>query len=1338
MKKSILFFAFICIITGLFAQQKIIVGTNYVNPNEVILVADRGTSTTLKFNLNELNLTEVEYGTAFAASSSKAPLISEKGAPELFYLTATFIIPDRGGSELEISYGTFTDYENIEIAPSKGPIQRNIDPETIPYEKGEVYDRDAFYPGTFTKLREPFIMRDIRGQSLDIYPVQYNPVTKVLRIYSEITVTVNNTHDAGINEFANQKRNNTINAEFNQLYGSMFINHSANRTPQHPYTLEEAGELLIICHPPFMEAMKPYVDWKRSIGRKTTLVSTATTGTTVTAIKTYVQNYYDDPNNNLTYILLVGDNEQIPTRTYNSQAGGSPNPAGSDHFYGQLVGNDPYVEAFVGRFSAENIAHVQTQVQRTIYHERDLTTADTWLGKAIGLAANEGGSGSQGHDGPEADYAHMNKIRTRMLDYGYDPVYQEYTCNVPGVPNTTVTQISSRFNTGVGAANYCNHGSQNAWALCGTNYTSDHVGQLQNAGKLPYIMSVACVNGRFMGGSCFAEAWLRATQGGQPTGAVAVLMATLNLWWNPPMTAQDAYVNICLDLPPYYPTEVAPGTKRTFGGATINATMLMMNIHGSNNNDLSKEDFESWLVFGDPTLMLRTKTPQEMAISHNNVIFFGMSEFAVTCDAEGALVTMSAIDNDEVIILGTAVVADGIANINLYEPITSPAPLTLTVIGHNKVTYINTDIIATPAAGPYVVPAGYVVQGNGKLTYTSVNTEIEVTLNNVGVEATTALTVTIACNDSQITIINNTATCPSIPAGGSAIVKFNVTVANDIPDNKSFLLDVTTTESGKGQSWSGKLPLKAYAPEFSLEKVLINGVEGGNLEAGSVANITTIVKNKGGADAYAVKGDLEIKSPYISFACEDLTLPAQLLNANETMELTFTVVTESEMPYGHIADIDLLLNAQYDRSFTTSFTASNTGSSNYCAATYTTGCGSNDKFTQVILYKTSEPTNLLINKLDGTCTSGGYENYTNITIPLEPGQQYTIKVKCGFSSQTVKGWFDFNGNNVFDANEQLITLTCSTSNTEYTANFTIPTEFTPGTSRFRLRCVYSNTAFTACSSQTYGQVHDYTIVLPELYPRVQNVEAELSASHITVNWELPEEGTPNGYNVYRNGNKLNSTLITAPSFTEQNITEGVYAYNVTAMYETKESYAEMSNVICFFELCEIPEDLTGTDELKTAILTWNAPKRNSSLLGYNIYRDGDKLNNVLLTGREYRDEELENGKYIYNVSAVYELMCEESEFTEGVEVEIDYVGINDLQNNSHKIYPNPTTGYVTISGEGLSNVEIYDIQGRLLAQYNNVKEKLQINVNNYDNGIYLVRLYSENSVVVVKRLVVIK
>jgi len=670
------------------AQQQIVVGKNYTNPNQVSLVAERGTSTTLKFDLNELNFIEIEtdYGKTVKLFSENATVMLEAGSPEMFYLYTGIIIPDVGSAELSITHNEYTDIENVDIIPSKGNLSRSIDPDTVPYVKGEVYEQNAFFPGTLATLTETFIMRDVRGITIFAYPVQYNPVTKVLRIYSEITVTVNYTDQPGENEFTTQKRHQSLDPVFNQMYNNLFINYNS-LTRAFP-TIEE-GELLIICHSTFLDDMQPYVDWKRTIGRKTTLVSTTTTGATNIAIKNYINTYYNSPDHNLAYVLLVGDNAQIPHN------GTSSVP--SDISYGKISGGQ-YLDVLIGRMSAENEAHVQTQVQRSIEYERDMKTSDTWLSTGVGLAYNEGSGG--GHDGGEADYTHINNIRTRLMAYGYNPVYQEYYGNCPGVTNTSVSQISSRFNAGAGVANYCNHGQKIGWCFsntCALSYSTTQVNLLQNAGKLPYIFSVACQNGNFISGAeCFAEAWLRATQNNQPTGAIATFMATIDLSWIPPMTAQDEFADLCLGI-----SHTAGGFNygqsayyfRTIAGAMLNASQRMYQRH--TNQGLS--DYNSWCVFGDPTLQFRTKTPQEMTVSHSHIISAGATSLTVNCNADDALAALTYIENNEVKILGTALVQSGAAQIT-FPAVDAGLTLKLTVTGFNRVTY--TDAITVTGSSP--------------------------------------------------------------------------------------------------------------------------------------------------------------------------------------------------------------------------------------------------------------------------------------------------------------------------------------------------------------------------------------------------------------------------------------------------------------------------------------------------------------------------------------------------------------------------------------------------------------------------------------------------------------
>ena len=70
-------------------------------------------------------------------------------------------------------------YKNFDIAPSKGNLFSNVNPNSIEYQFSDQYSIDDFYPGKLVDLRDPYIVRDFRGQTVIAYPFQYNPVQKV-------------------------------------------------------------------------------------------------------------------------------------------------------------------------------------------------------------------------------------------------------------------------------------------------------------------------------------------------------------------------------------------------------------------------------------------------------------------------------------------------------------------------------------------------------------------------------------------------------------------------------------------------------------------------------------------------------------------------------------------------------------------------------------------------------------------------------------------------------------------------------------------------------------------------------------------------------------------------------------------------------------------------------------------------------------------------------------------------------------------------------------------------------------------------------------------------------
>lgn len=678
MRKHILTALLVMLTVVTFGQQWVAIKSDAPSTIQTTLVASSENQITVNMQVPGFYTFEVTTprGEANIISVPRTVSTAAAGEPNLPMIAVPAIIGDQQHYSIRLIDAQYTDFQ-MEVAPSKGDFPRTVNPDDVPYTYGEAYSTDAFFPAQNVGLYDPYILRDFRGQNMVFYPFAYNPVTHTLRVYYNMTVEMYSDGQLGENTLSRRSSEVRMDPEFGALYQNHFINYSQGLSKYN--AVDETGELLIICHDAFMDAMQPFVNWKKQIGRPVTMVGTSVSGSTSDAIKTYIQSQYNS-NPNISHILLVGDNAQV--QSYYTFSGGYSGR--TDQYYGQLVGNDYYNDVIVGRFSAENADHVTTQVDKVIHYERDVTAADTWLSIGQGVSKNEG-AGS-GHFG-EADYQHIDYIRDTLLHYNYTSIHRDYQ-NVQGVSSSAAI-ISQHINEGVSIINYCNHGSPTSWGVF--SYTNSHVNALTNDNKLPFIWSVACNNGQLdYSQPCFAEAWMRATNNstGAPTGAIGGMFSYISQPWQPPMYGQDEMNNVLTEH---------RSIKRTLGGISTDGNMKILDQYNSNGQGLATYQF--WLLFGDPTLTVRNMTPANMNVTHASSMSTSATSFTVNAtNGNGALATLTR--NNE--IMGSATINNGTCNITFAAPGTT-GTATLTVFGYNKITYIATIQITGGGTQQYTV-----------------------------------------------------------------------------------------------------------------------------------------------------------------------------------------------------------------------------------------------------------------------------------------------------------------------------------------------------------------------------------------------------------------------------------------------------------------------------------------------------------------------------------------------------------------------------------------------------------------------------------------------------------
>ncbi len=933
MHKSVfLSLIFSLIFSGLFAQN---------NTAKIISSADNELIISFSVKDYKFKRAQTPKGDALIINADDMFNSLEAGSPDIPKFTKALMMPDKASGKIEIISAKYTDTENILLAPSKGNLTRDIDPAAVPYTFGDVYQKDAFYPAELANLGKPYIMRDYRGQTINIFPFRYNPVTKTLRVYTEIIVKITYSGTDGINPLNRTRTLTKIDSEFKNIYNRHFLNYQTNSR----YTpVEESGNMLIICYDDWLSAMQPFVDWKNTIGRPTEIVSVTDAGGTADAIGAYIDNYYDTKG--LAYLLLVGDEPQIPT----NQVSGD-----SDNAYAYQVGDDHYLDFFVGRFSAESQAQVETQVLRTIEYEQGNKLAQDWLNIATGMCSDQGPG-----DDDEMDFEHYQNIEPDLLGFTYTSSNELFDGSQGGNDadgNPTPAMLSEIINNGTGIINYTGHGSETSWSTSG--FSNTDINNLTNDNKLPFICSVGCVNGAFVGRTCFAETWLRAENNSEPTGAIAIVASTINQSWAPPMVAQDEMVDILTES---YENNI----KRTFGGISVNGMFLM--------ND-ETEDYamtDTWTIFGDPSLMVRTDNPTNMNITHNQELIVGEQYFTVNCDFEGAFVCLSR-DNQ---IIGTASVSGGSASVPV-SGVNAGETLTVTLTGFNKITY-SENITAIAPEDAYVILDSYEISGAQTIDYNSTDF-IDITLKNVGPEDALNVKATLTTSDTYITNITDcvdvdfgTVSGDNGTAGSSN--KFSITTAQNTPDGHIAQFTLTVTDGT--DTWTSDFQITINAPDVCIGNLTIINDDNadGILDPGETADITYEITNCGHANGI-FSGILSKtdNNNYLTLGTENISDIS--IDAETSQIFSFTNISASaSTPTETTVDLNL------------SASASN-GSENQTSETIKIG----------ILKRYPINTGDTLNICEGMFTDsnkdGQYSNnesYTMIIMPGEAGNKITV------------------------------------------------------------------------------------------------------------------------------------------------------------------------------------------------------------------------------------------------------------------------------------------------------------------------------------------------------------
>jgi hypothetical protein len=160
----------------------------------------------------------------------------------------------------------------------------------------------------------------------------------------------------------------------------------------------------------------------------------------------------------------------------------------------------------------------------------------------------------------------------------------------------------------------------------------------------------------------------------------------------------------------------------------------------------------------------------------------------------------------------------------------------------------------------------------------------------------------------------------------------------------------------------------------------------------------------------------------------------------------------------------------------------------------------------------------------------------------------------------------------------------------------------------------------------------------------------------------------------------------------------------------------------------------------------------AALVKYNVYRSTEAAGDYALIGSvnedgsdyyEYIDSPTEAGTYYYQVRAEYDNECESEPAVAAEDPTHDYVSETttatgmDENDANVALFPNPTSGNVTIQAQGMSRITVVSVLGQVVYDTELNADEVTLNMGQFNAGMYMVRVYTENGVTV-KRVTVMQ
>lgn len=681
------------------------------------VVNTTGNSVTLEYTFKTAKIAETTVdGTAyqFVQINGFSPR-AQVGAPAVPSRTDLIALPADAQPRIVIHHSQYIDYEGYMLHPTLQPAR---DTEGAPEPEfqidAQLYATNAFYPEKTVETVEIQKMRGTPIAFVQLNPVQFNPASGTLRIYSQINYTIE--FAGGSKSFDYIAAENSLN--FTNLLKSTVLNPTHIPDGQLRDGAAKSGkDYIIITHQQYLTAANDLAQWKRQLGYSVEVVSQASW--TATQVKDAIHSRYSSWSPKPDYFVIIGDHDgsyAVPGEIHYDPD--DNDPFATDLYYACMDGSSDYIPDMAhGRISVSSLTEANTIVQKIIDYEKNPPTLASYYTTGLNCA--------QYQDDDNNGYADRRFCHTAEDVRDYLTTEQSYNVNrvyytsssasVSGLRynndifstggllpadlrstsfdwNGGASDITSEINSGRFYVLHRDHGYVGGSGWAHPYYTTSSMTSLSNGSNLPVVFSINCHTGEFRLSNCFAEKFLRMSNKGA-VGVVGAAYYSLSghndaivagmfdaIWPDPGLTIEFGSGGVSS------PPASSPPPAIYAMGDVVNQGLARMLETWAYWSSYFEYSYQLFHYFGDPAMKLWTSNPNNnvIAATHSSSIDCSLNTFSISGSEPEALATL--VYNNE-IIGQTTLDASGNGSIPYSIATQGTGDVVLTISKHNSKPY---------------------------------------------------------------------------------------------------------------------------------------------------------------------------------------------------------------------------------------------------------------------------------------------------------------------------------------------------------------------------------------------------------------------------------------------------------------------------------------------------------------------------------------------------------------------------------------------------------------------------------------------------------------------------